>query len=195
MIPSHWANLDGWYFRGRQVPVGSSRRRGIDSLGGQLRERGSPGIRDPGPAHPILGRKHLLIINGLHQIALLEATKHLDVPDPHAIVWPAKVGKAVIVERAIAASAVDMLMRSTMALLHLWARQLDSLVHAFRGVVHPYLKNGICLLDRQSCLFGRLAGRIRSLGLSIHLEAELTVFRSFALLEKFRRRFFVAGPP
>src|SRR5262245_849944 len=95
----------------------------------------------------------------------------------------------------IAASAADMLMRSTMALLHLWARQLDSLVHAFRGVVHPYLKNGICLLDHQSCLFGRLAGRIRSLGLSIHLEAELTVFRSFALLEKFRRRFFVVGPP
>jgi len=138
---------------------------------------------------------NLLIINELHQIALLEATKHLDVPDPHAIVWPAKVGKAVIVERAIAASAVDMLVRSTMALLHLWARQLDSLVHAFRGVVHLYLKNGICLLDRQSGLFGRLAGRIRSLGLSIHLEAELTVFRSFALLEKFRRRFFVVGPP
>jgi hypothetical protein len=88
------------------VPVGSSRRRGIDSLGGQLRERGSSGIRDAGPTHPILGRKHLLIINELHQIALLEATKHLDVPDPHAIAWPAKVGKAVIVERAIAASAV-----------------------------------------------------------------------------------------
>jgi hypothetical protein len=81
--------------------VGSSRRRGIDSLGGQLRERGSSGICDAGPTHPIFGRKQLLVINELHQIALLEATKHLDVPAPGAIVWPAKAGKALTVERAL----------------------------------------------------------------------------------------------
>jgi len=46
----------------------------------------------------ILHRKHLLIINELHQIAMLKVTKHLDVAHPRNIVWAAKMGTTVDVQ-------------------------------------------------------------------------------------------------
>ena len=45
-----------------------------DTFRGQVCERGSSGIGDAGPTHPILGRQDLLIVNELHQLPLPAAT-------------------------------------------------------------------------------------------------------------------------
>jgi hypothetical protein len=63
-------------------------------------KRSSAGIRESRPTHAIFHRRHLLVIDELHQIALLKVTKHLDVADPSAVVWPAKMGTAIATARA-----------------------------------------------------------------------------------------------
>jgi hypothetical protein len=67
----------------------------------KLCKRSSAVIGNSRTAHAILRRKNLLVIDELHQIALLKATKHLDVADPSAVVWPAKMGTAIATERAL----------------------------------------------------------------------------------------------
>jgi hypothetical protein len=67
----------------------------------QFCQRRSSGVCYSGPTHSILRRKHLLIINELHQIAVLKVTKHLDVTHPNSVVWAAKMGTAIAVERTL----------------------------------------------------------------------------------------------
>jgi thiamine pyrophosphate-dependent acetolactate synthase large subunit-like protein len=74
----------------------------------QFYQRRSAGVCDSGPTHPILHRKHLLIINELHQIALLKVAKHLDFAHPSAIITPTKMGTlSLALSVNIAASAAD----------------------------------------------------------------------------------------
>jgi hypothetical protein len=93
MIPSHRANLDGMEFSGT-TSAGSS-------LGVYVGSRFTVGAHRSSVADGKTLSVCLLESPRVHQIAPLEATKHLDVPVPDAIVWPAKVGKAVTVERAL----------------------------------------------------------------------------------------------
>ena len=60
-------------------------------------------------------------------------------------------------------------------------RQLDKFVHPFDGVIYGYMEHWMCFFDYQGCLFGRFKGRIRGLGLPIHLKAELTLIRLSSL--------------
>ena len=64
-------------------------------------------------------------------------------------------------------------------------RQLDKFVHPFDGVVHGYMEHWMSFFDCQGRLFSRCKGRIRRLGLPIHLKAELTLIRLFSLPWRF----------
>jgi hypothetical protein len=89
--------------RGGVLEGGCSKHCSVHTLGQlfQFYQRRSSGVCDSGPTHPILHRKHLLIINELHQIAVLKVAKHLDVAHPGAILGPAKMGTAIAVERTL----------------------------------------------------------------------------------------------
>jgi hypothetical protein len=60
-------------------------------------------------------------------------------------------------------------------------RQFDKFVYPLDGVVYGYMEHWMGFFDCQGRLFSRFKGRIRRLGLPIHLKAELTLIRLFSL--------------
>jgi hypothetical protein len=64
-------------------------------------KRISAGIGNPRTPHTILCRKDLLIIHKPHQTPMFKITRHLDIADPNAVVWSAKMRTTIVTKMAL----------------------------------------------------------------------------------------------